>query len=134
MSEHRESIEHIAQQVAMALQMADLRAFADLLDPNVRWGPPGDPSPPCKSRQQVLAWYERGREAGTRAQVSETTVVGDQILVGLVVSNAGDAAGLGGQATRWQVLTVIDGRVADIVGFEQRSEAAAWIERSAAEP
>jgi hypothetical protein len=82
----------------------------------------------------VLAWYERGREAGTRAQVSETTVVGDQILVGLVVSNAGDAAGLGGQATRWQVLTVIDGRVADIVGFEQRSEAAAWIERSAAEP
>jgi hypothetical protein len=82
----------------------------------------------------VLAWYSRGRELGARAQVSEVAVVGDRILVGLVVAGTQPARERGGQATRWQVLTVSGGRICDIVGFDERSEAAAWIERSAAEP
>lgn len=116
----------LARQVRFALESADLSAFADLLHPGVQWGPPGHPAPPCRNREQVLAWYRRGHDSGARAKVTEVVVVGDHLLVGLVVQGTGEARQRGGQATRWQVLTVRDGRTARIVGFEQRSEAAAW--------
>jgi RimJ/RimL family protein N-acetyltransferase len=119
-------MDHIAEQVRRALEAADLDSYADLLDDGVRWGPPGDPVPPCRSRGQVLAWYRRGREAGTRSRVTETQVVGDKILVGLKVTSQADTASLSREADRWQVLTVRGGRVAEIVGFGDRSDAAAW--------
>jgi hypothetical protein len=115
-------VERLAGQVREALEAADLEAYADLLDPAVRWGPPGDPAPPCQSRRQVLDWYQRGRDAGTRARVTETRVSGDKILVGLAVTGAGTS----GETGRWQVLTVRGGRVAEIVAFDERDEAAAW--------
>jgi RimJ/RimL family protein N-acetyltransferase len=118
-------VERLAGQVKLALEAADLDAYAELLDPRVRWGPPGDPAPPCQNRAQVLAWYRHGREADTRARVTETLVSGDQILVGLAVTGR-PAADTGGEADRWQVLTVRDGRVAAIAGFDDRDEAAAW--------
>ena len=40
-----ESVARVARQVRTALESADLTTFSDLLDPNVRWGPPGDESP-----------------------------------------------------------------------------------------
>jgi hypothetical protein len=64
MAEQSEAAESVAQRLRIALEAADPSAFGDLLDPNVRWGPPGDPSPPCQNRAQVLSWYRRGREAG----------------------------------------------------------------------
>src|SRR6516162_3046421 len=54
-------VERLAGRVRLALEAADLDAYAELLDPGVRWGPPGDPVPPCQNRAQVLAWYQRGR-------------------------------------------------------------------------
>jgi ketosteroid isomerase-like protein len=123
--EQLEATERIARQVSAALAAADLAAFSELLDPDVRWGPPGDPAPPCQSRDQVLAWYRRGREAGVRARVSETVVRGDQILIGLKVAGNRAADARSGEAERWQVLTVRGGRVVDIVGFDERGEAAA---------
>jgi ketosteroid isomerase-like protein len=117
----------LAGAVRAALGSGDLEAYADLLAPDVRWGPPGDPSPPCTSRRQVLAWYQRARASGAGARVTEVTVVGDRLLVGLVVSGTEAARGRGGQATRYQVLTVRDGRVAAIVGFDQRREALAHL-------
>ncbi len=125
MPEQLEATERIAQQVSAALAAADLAAYRELLDPDVRWGPPGDPSPPCQNRDQVLAWYRRGREAGVRARVSETVVRGDQIFIGLKVADNRAAGESGGETDRWQVLTVRGGRVVDIVGFNERSEAAA---------
>lgn len=119
-------MEELARQVRAAFESGDLAAFADLLHPDVQWGPPDDPTPPCRNRDQVLAWYRKGRESGTRAQVTEVVVTGDRLLVGLVVRGTGEARQRGGQATRWQVLTVREGRIAGIVGFEQRSEAEAW--------
>jgi ketosteroid isomerase-like protein len=116
--------ERIAGLVGRALAEADLDSYADLLHPDVRWGAPGDPSPPCQSRAQVLAWYRNGREAGTRARVTETVAAGDKILVGLRVAGAPNA-GVGDEFDRWQVLTVRDGMVADIRGFENRDDAAA---------
>ena len=126
MSEHSASMQGLAKQVRAALESTDLSAFSDLLDPNVRWGPPGDQSPPCQSREQVLTWYQRGRDRGTTAEVSEVTVLGDRIIVGLVVAGSPAARERGGQALRWQVLTVRNGRVVEIVGFDQRNKAAEW--------
>ena len=123
MAEQLDAAQRIAQQVKMALEAADLAAFSDLLDPNVRWRP-GDPSPPCQNRDQVLAWYRRGRQAGIRARVSETVVLADRILVGLKVLGNQATTESGGEADRWQVLTVRAGRVVDIVGFDERTEAA----------
>lgn len=118
-------MDHLAGQVREALEAADLDAYADLLDPAVTWGPPGDPAPPCQSRAQVLEWYQSGRAAGTRARVTETVVSGDKILVGLKVSGGspGDAAA---ETDRWQVLATRDGRITEITGFAERAEAAAW--------
>jgi hypothetical protein len=115
----------LAQQVSVALDAADLSAFAELLDPDVQWGPPDQSPPTCRNRTQVLSWYQRGRDAGVRARVSETVVLGDRILVGLkVIGNRADEPA-DGEAERWQVLTVRGGRVVDIVGFDERSEAMA---------
>jgi SnoaL-like domain len=122
-AEQADVVEWLAGQVRQALEAADLAAYADLLDPAVRWGPPGDPSPPCQSRAQVLAWYQCGRDEGTRARVTQTQVYGDKILVGLAVTSAGTA----GESGRWQVLTVRDGRVSDITGFDERDDAVAWV-------
>ena len=60
--------------------------------------------------------------------MSEAFVLGDKIVVGLVVAGTDAARTSGGHATRWQVLSVSGGRIADIVGFDQKSEALAWIE------
>jgi len=125
------SLEELARQVRIALETADLAAYRDLLDPDVHWGPPGDTSPPCQNRDQVITWYERARQSGTRATVSEVEVLEDQILVGLVVTENEEARARGGRAARWQLLTIRNGRVVDIVGFEQRVEAVAWARRSA---
>ena len=120
------TIDAIAAKVRTALGSADLEQFAELLDPRVTWGAPGDPSPPCQTRQQVLAWYERGKAAGRRAQVLRVTTHGDKILVAMTVtSTAGDAA-----ADRWQVLTVSGGRITDIRGYDREAEAQAAAEPS----
>src|ERR1700694_741205 len=123
MSEQREVMEGIAQQVKIALEAADLSDFSELLDPDVHWGAPDDPSPSCQNRDQVLAWYRRRRESGGRARVSEVVVLGDRILVGLAVVGNQAARERQGEVERWQILTVRGGRVVDIVAFDERSEA-----------
>jgi ketosteroid isomerase-like protein len=125
MLEPAEVMEAIAQQVHVALEAEDLSAFSDLLDPDVHWGAPGARRPACQNRNQVLAWYERGRGSGTRAHVTEVVVLGDRLLVGLTVRGSEAARERGGAALRWQVLTVRGGRVVDIVGFDDRTDAVA---------
>jgi ketosteroid isomerase-like protein len=124
MAEH-EAMEALAHQVRLALEAADLSAFTDLLDTDVHWGPPDARQPTCRNRDQVLAWYRRGAESGVRAEVSETVVFDDRILVGLRVRGRGGANEQGGAVPRWQVLTVRDGRVVEIVGFDARTDALA---------
>jgi hypothetical protein len=58
--------------------------------------------------------------------VSGTAVVGDKILVGLVVAGTTDRQERGGRALAWLVLSLRDGRVVDIAGFDGRQEALAW--------
>jgi len=125
--EELNTVQSIAEQVGVALAAADLSAFGDLLDPNVRWGPPDAASPPCQNRNQVLAWYERGRQSGRRARVTQVEVIGNRILVGMWVTENQAGQVIGG-AERWQVLTVANGRIVDIVGFDERGLAAARAE------
>ncbi len=119
----------IAERVRAALESGDLTAYAELLDPEVRWGAPDDPNPSCQNRRQVLAWYERGQEAGVRARVTEVVAHGDKILVGLTVTGRA-AADADVAVDRWQVLTVADGRVVDIRAFDDRADAAARVDTS----
>jgi ketosteroid isomerase-like protein len=109
----------IADRVRAALGSADPAQFESLLHPEARWGAPGDPTPSCQSRDQVLAWYRQAREAGVRARVTAADVHGDKILLALRVTRAGAT----GAVDRWQVLTVRDGQIADIRAFDRRDDA-----------
>jgi hypothetical protein len=48
------AVEAIAAKVRVALEAADLEQFADLLDPRVTWGAPGDPRPRAKPDSRFL--------------------------------------------------------------------------------
>ena len=79
----------------------------------------------CRNRDQVIAWWASPRAAGARAVVTEVTAGPGALLVGLEVTGTPAAREEGGTVRRWQVLTVSGGRIADIRGFGERTEAAA---------
>jgi ketosteroid isomerase-like protein len=116
-------MDEIAVLIRNALTAEDLSAFTDLLDPAVTWGAAGARNPSCKTRDQVLAWYQRGRDAGVRGSVSDVEVLGDRLLVSMSVRGTENARERGGAALRFQVLTVRNGKVVDIVGFDDKTEA-----------
>jgi hypothetical protein len=116
----------LADRIKAALDGGDVSAFGELLDPQVHWGSPHNPG--CKSRDQVIAWYERGKASGVEGRVSEVEILGHCVLVGLTVRGTPEAKERGGFALRWQVHTVADGRVIDIVGFDDRNDATAYAE------
>jgi hypothetical protein len=119
-------MEQVARDVRLAYELGGAELFGALLAPNVSWGPPGGPST-CQRKQQVLAWYQNGARAGAHAPVQEIEIVGQQLLVGLVTTGTLSANTQSGRASRWQVLTVSDSQIVDIVGFEQKSDPIAWM-------
>jgi ketosteroid isomerase-like protein len=120
-------IDEIAVLVRNALAAEDLSALAELLDPAVTWGAPGARNPSCKNRNQVLDWYQRGRNAGVRGSVYDVEVLGDRLLVSMSVRGTDNATERGGAALRFQVLTVRSGKVVDIVGFDDKTEALSYV-------
>ncbi len=118
-------MDQMAGQVRAALAAEDLTAFTELLDPDVTWGAPGARNPSCKNRSQVLAWYQRGREAGVRGSVFDVDVIGDRLLVSMSVRGTQDGRDRGGTALRYQLLTVRNGSIVDIVGFDDKADALA---------
>lgn len=118
------SVGDLAGRVRAALESGDLDAYGDLLDPDVCWGPPDDPDSGCHDRDEVLAWYRAARDRGMRATVTEVVAGADCLLVGLTVSGSPAADAQGGDFARWQVLSLKDGLVADIRGFDDRGLAA----------
>jgi ketosteroid isomerase-like protein len=119
--------EALAQRVRVALDSADADQFADLLDPNVRWGAPDDPNPSCQSRSDVLAWYQRKRLAGRNGRVIDVQAYGDKIVVHLAVSEASAADHAPVEHDRWQVLTCAESGIVDIRGFETSDDALAHL-------
>jgi SnoaL-like domain len=118
------SMEAIAARIQTALGAADLSGFADLLHPDVRWGPPDDPNPGCTNRKQVLTWYRRGFNAGVRAEVVECQAFDCRILIGTRIWGSDEHFAAEG-VERWQVFTVNGGQIVEITGFDDRSEALA---------
>jgi ketosteroid isomerase-like protein len=119
-------MDEVAEQVKKALVAEDVTAFADLLDPNVTWGAPGARHPTCQNRSQVVAWYQRAQEAGVRGSVFDIDVLGDRLLVSTSVRGTEGARERGGTSLRYQVLTVRDGLVVDIVGFDDKADALSY--------
>jgi ketosteroid isomerase-like protein len=116
----------LSGRVRYALESGDLDVIRNLLDPEARWGAPEGPSDfDCVNRDQVIAWWARQRAAGVGAVVTEVTEGDGTLLVGLEVTGTPTAQEAGGAVGRWQVLTVRDGRIADIRGFDDRTAAAA---------
>ena len=105
----------------------DVSAYADLLDPDVTWGAPGARTPTCKNRHQVLDWFQRGQDAGVRGSVHDVEILGDRLLVSMGVRGTEEAQERGGTVLRFQVLTVRNGKIVDIVGFDDKAEALSYI-------
>jgi ketosteroid isomerase-like protein len=122
-----EKMDEVAALVRQALLREDVRAFGELLDPDVTWGAPGARNPSCKNRDQVLAWYQRGRDAGVRGSVLDVAILGDRLLVSMSLRGTEAARERGGAALRFQVLTVRNGRIVDIVGFDDKAEALSYV-------
>ena len=112
--------------VRYAMESIDLDVMSELLAPNARWGAPEQDVPTCRSATEILAWYELARVNGARADITEMVVVGENIVVGLKIIANKDRGPKSKNATRWQVLSVRDGRIAEIRGYERRSDAAAF--------
>jgi hypothetical protein len=108
----------IAARVRKALDGGDLEELSALLSPDVHWGAPGDPTPSCQNRSQVLQWYEKGRAAGRSAEVTDVVVHGTALLVGLRLNDGNE---------RWQVLRVGPDGITDIRGFDERASATAQL-------
>ena len=116
-----QTMESLAAHVRYAMEAVDLDVMRELLAPNARWGAPEQDVPTCRNATEILAWYELARENGVRAEITEVKVVKDTIVVGLkILANAHTKAKVN---TRWQVLSVRDGRIAEIRGYERRGEA-----------
>lgn len=119
MTEH---LDALAARVTSALEGADLEAIGVLLAPDATWGGPDPSEDDCRNRDEVLSWWRRARNAGARAHVTEVVTGEGKLLVGLSVTGREEG---GVRVQRWQVLTVIDGLVTDVRGFDDRDAAAA---------
>lgn len=110
----------LIERIRDALETADLDSVSELLDPDVHWGGPSRGSMDCVNKQQVIAWWQRGRASGRRANVTEILTHGDRVVIGLRVAES-PAATESETNDRWQVLTLRNGLVVDIRGVDDRA-------------
>ena len=119
------TMDELAAIVTTAIKTGQVEAYQELLAPDARWGPGDQPEWGCHNRKDILAWLKNSQGKGMRATVTEVMPAGDALLIGLSVQGTPGAVEAGGSAVRWQVLTVKDGLITDVSGFDNRAEAAA---------
>ena len=117
------SMDVLATEVRRAMDSADLQSMGGLLAPDARWGAPEQEVPTCRNAQQILSWYELARDSGVRADVGDIVVIGEHMVVSLTIHPKPEDAANARDTKRWQVLSVKDGLVAEIRGYERRREA-----------
>ena len=115
-------MDDLAAAVRSALDASDLDRFAHLLAPGVRWGAPDDPNPACRSRGEVIRWFNQSKAQGRRAHVLHVGIHGDRLIVHVRVRD-GSPSAPDEEWDRWQVLTCAHGQVVDIRGYETAEEA-----------
>jgi ketosteroid isomerase-like protein len=113
-------MESLAARVRNAMETIDLAAMAQLLAPDACWGAPEQDVPTCQNATEILSWYDLARVNGVRADITEVVVVGENLVVGLKLITADAKAK---NRPRWQVLSVKDGRITEIRGYERRGDA-----------
>lgn len=118
-----QTMETLVVEIRQAMETADLEVMGELLAPDARWGAPEQDVPTCRNAKQILAWYEIARDNGLRAEVMDTVIIAHNIVVGFKVLATRDGTSPSGDALRWQVLSVTDGQVAEIRGYETRRDA-----------
>jgi hypothetical protein len=119
-------MELLAARVRYAMESIDLEEMGELLSPNARWGAPEQDVPTCRNAREILAWYDVARENGVRADITEVVVVGEGLVVGLKILATREGPSKSKNATRWQVLSVQGGLIAEIRGYESRGDAMAF--------
>jgi hypothetical protein len=120
-------METIAARIRYAMEAVDLQQMSELLAPDARWGAPEQDVPTCRNAQQILSWYELARDNGVRAEITDVGIVGSHVVIGLKVHNPNEKK-RSRTNTRWQVLSVNDGLVTEIRGYESRGDATAYAE------
>lgn len=118
-----QTVERLAELVTSAMASGSLDDIFALLAPDARWGAPEEPVPRCSNRDQIIDWYREARDAGASASVTETSVRGENIVVGLVLSGVGSGPVHRRRGELWQVLTVRDGRIVEIRDYDDRRDA-----------
>jgi ketosteroid isomerase-like protein len=118
------SLSELADLVRAALTEGDIDSYQHLLAPDAHWAAAEEPEWGCHNRNQILAWYKAARDEGMRAVVNEVVPGADSLLVGVTVRGRGATDEAGESVSRWQVMTVSDGHITNVWGFDNRAEAA----------
>jgi SnoaL-like domain len=118
--------QEVADRLVTALQSENPQLLGSLLGPDVRWGGEEETEQTCHSRGDVLAWYRQLYDAGVRAQVTETLVREQAVMLTMALTGReSDPAGPQ-QDVVHQVFHLEAGLVVDIRGYPQRGLALAW--------
>lgn len=109
-----------------AATRGELDEIAALLDPEVRWHA-GDPNADyaCRNRNQALQWMERARERRPLPELVDVRAVGDKVV--LVLRPRGEPGAEGEPSLTANVSTFRDGRVVEMVHYDDVSEAFAAV-------
>jgi hypothetical protein len=94
-----------------------------LLAPDVRWGGEEETEQTCHSRTDVLAWYRRLQAAGVSAQITDTVVRLDAVVLTLELAGRDREPDGPRPDMVHQVFRLLDGLVIDIRGYPQRDVA-----------
>jgi hypothetical protein len=112
-SENELQLPDIAERLRAAFESQDPALLFSLLDPDVRWGADGGGERSCRNRGQVLRWYAGLFASGMRAQVTDTALDADAVILTFAIAEqASDRPPRGDQVR--QRFTVSAGRVIDI--------------------
>jgi SnoaL-like domain len=122
------SLQALADTLEAAFDRRDAAVLASVLAADVRWGSEEETPETCHSDREVLAWYERLRAQGVEAQVEEVVVRERAVVLGLLVSQPGEAPERDPMRV-WQTFAVADGLVVEIRGYPERDEALAFADR-----
>jgi ketosteroid isomerase-like protein len=99
-----------------AAMRGDLSVIEDLLDPDVKWHG-GDPGAGCQNRAEALHFMRQALDSGIRAELVDVIDEGDQVVVILQPAGA--------ESPRANLSTFRDGKVVEMVAFEDPDEARA---------
>jgi hypothetical protein len=116
----------VAERLVAALQSEDPRLLWPLLGPDVRWGGLQETKQTCRSRGDVLVWYQQLHDAGVRAQVTETLVREQAVMLTMALTGVENGPDGPRPDVVHQVFHLDAGLVVDIRGYPQRELALAW--------